>query len=78
MKHYIVMSGMSGCIPDNVQSFFSKFEAVKYIEDIFDLPKEKALCLRKKGYVALGNDFGADYAEINKCNCSNPKIHDDN
>lgn len=78
-RHFIAMSGTYGCIPDNIHVFEKRLDAVKYIIDIFELPRygSKAEDLRKTGYVELGHDFGADYAEIEECNCSHPEIHDD-
>ena len=88
-QHFIAMSGSNGCIPDNIAAFPKYSEAVQYMIDVFDLPPygKKAKGLRECGYVTLDEDggpnsseirdFGADYAEIVKCNCSNSKIHEE-
>ena len=79
-RHFIAMSGTHGCIPDNIHVFEKRLDAVNYIIDIFELPRygSKAGDLRKTGYVELGHGFGADYAEIQACDCSHPEIHDGN
>jgi hypothetical protein len=75
--HFTAMSGSYGCIPDNIAAFEKRIDAVYYLIDIFELPRygSKAGDLRKTGYVELGHDFGADYAEIEECNCSHHEIH---
>lgn len=78
-KHFIAMSGNHGCLPDHIQVFEKRHSAVGFIIDIFELPKHgsRANDLRETGYVELGQGFGADYAEIEECNCSHPEIHDE-
>lgn len=77
--HYIAMSGSYGCIPDNVTTFEKRANAIKHIIDLFELPVygRKADHLRKTGYTDLGGDFGADYAEIVRCNCGHIEVHND-
>ena len=77
--HFIAMSGSYGCLPDNVTVFERKSEAVNHIINTFELALygRKADDLRKTGYTDLGGDYGADYAEIVKCNCSNSGIHEE-
>ena len=86
-EHFIAMSGTFGCIPDNIAAFPTYSEAVQHLIDVFDLPPygKKAKGLRECGYVTLDEDggpnsseirdFGADYAEIVKCECNNIGIH---
>ena len=86
-EHFIAMSGTFGCIPDNITTFPTYSEAVQHLIDVFDLPPygKKANELRECGYVTLDEDggpnsseireFGADYAEIVKCECNNIGIH---
>ena len=86
-EHFIAMSGTFGCIPDNIAAFPTYSEAVQHLIDVFDLPPygKKAKKLRECGYVTLDEDggpnsseirdFGADYAEIVKCECNNIGIH---
>ena len=86
-EHFIAMSGTFGCIPDNIAAFPNYSEAVQHLIDVFDLPPygKKAKKLRECGYVTLDEDggpnsseirdFGADYAEIVKCECNNIGIH---
>jgi hypothetical protein len=76
-SHYIAMSGSYGCLPDNVAVFERKSEAINHIINTFELPINgtKADNLRKTRYTNLGRDYGADYAEIVKCECNNIGIH---
>ena len=86
-QHFIAMSGTFGCIPDNIAAFPNYSEAVQHLIDVFDLPPygKKAKGLRECGYVVLDEDggpnsseireFGADYAEIQKCTCGHIEIH---
>lgn len=87
--HYISMSGSHGCIPDHLACFKKYSEAVQDLIDVFELPRYgvKATELRKHGYVELDEGnwpnrskpyYGAEYAEIQKCNCDHPEIHDEN
>jgi hypothetical protein len=86
--HYIAMSGYHGCLPDHLACFKKYSEAVRDLIDVFQLPRDgvKATELRKRGYVELDevdyperneHRYGAEYAEIQKCNCDHPKIHDE-
>jgi len=86
--HYIAMSGSHGCLPDHLACFKKYSEAVRDLIDVFQLPRDgvKATELRKCGYVELDeadwpgrneHRYGAEYAEIQKCNCDHPKIHDE-
>jgi hypothetical protein len=77
--HFTAMSGSYGCIPDNIAAFEKRIDAVYYLIDLFELPVNgsKADDLRKTGYTDLGRDFGADYAEIVKCNCGHIEVHND-
>jgi CO dehydrogenase/acetyl-CoA synthase delta subunit len=86
--HYIAMSGYHGCLPDHLACFKKYSEAVRDLIDVFQLPRDgvKATELRKCGYVELDeadwpgrneHRYGAEYAEIQKCNCDHPKIHDE-
>jgi len=86
--HYIAMSGYHGCLPDHLACFKKYSEAVRDLIDVFQLPRDgvKAAELRKCGYVELDeadwpgrneHRYGAEYAEIQKCNCDHPKIHDE-
>lgn len=77
--HFIAMSGSYGCIPDNIAAFEKRTDAIKHIINLFELPVYgcKADHLRKTRYVDLGGDFGADYAEIVKCNCGHIEVHND-
>ena len=78
-EHFITMSGSYGCIPDNIATFERKADAIYHIICTFELALygRKADDLRKTGYTDLGGDYGADYAEIVKCNCGNSEIHEE-
>lgn len=75
--HFIAMPRSYGCLPDNITVFERKSEAIKHIISTFELAlyDRKADDLRKTGYTDIGGDFGADYAEIVKCECNNIGIH---
>jgi hypothetical protein len=77
--HFIAMSGSYGCIPDNVTVFEKRIDAVRHLIDLFELPVNgsRANDLRITRYTDLGQGFGADYAEVQKCNCDHPEIHDE-
>ncbi len=78
-KHYIAMSGSHGCLPDSVTTFSKRIDAVNHLIDLFELPVNgnKADDLRHSGYVELGKNYGAEYAQILECNCEHPEIHGD-
>lgn len=82
-KHYIGMSGMSGCLPDYssgaCESEQEAIESVVFIFDTFEDTETEALekALKTEGIYYFENprDAGADYAEVVECNCDNPQDH---
>lgn len=79
MRHFIAFSGNHGCVPDCIAVFSKRIDAVYHLIDLFELPVNgsRADDLRKSGYTELGRDFGADYAQVEECNCGHPEIHGD-
>lgn len=72
-KHYIAMSGSSGCLPDFCEPFQKRKEAVDALGDLHEMTRKEKEALRSSGYVTL--TVGADYAEVKECQCVTPGIH---
>jgi hypothetical protein len=77
MRHYIAMSGSHGCLPDHCQSFGCKRDAVNDLVELFGLGQWATRRLRQDGYVALSPGAGAEYCEIQECDCHSPETHND-
>lgn len=79
--HYIAISGAKGCLPDYCQSFAARKDAIDSLVALFELaPRGKfTQQLETCDYVSFPKHLfaGADYAEIQKCACDNPSIHND-
>ncbi len=81
--HFIAMSGDHGCIPDHCAVYPDIDSAVSDLVDMFGLGRTRAARLKADRTLELkpgiGEDeFGAQYCEIQTCNCDNPAIHDEN
>ena len=77
MTHYIAGSGSHGCLYDHCQSYPNISWALEDIRALFGLSRTKLSVLRQNHYLELGEDYGADYAEITECSCGNPEQHND-
>lgn len=86
MPHYIAMSGSHGCLPDHCEVFETYKDAVSDLVQLFDLGRTREARLRKNFYLELtpnpveenqGEDFGAEYCEIEACDCDNLLVHSD-
>ncbi len=84
--HYIAMSGQHGCMPDHCEVFDTHGEAVEDLTQLFELGRTRKARLRKDSYLELtpnpveenqGEDFGAEYCEVTRCDCDNPLVHSD-
>lgn len=78
--HYIAMSGNNGCLPDHCNAFRNRSDAIQSLIDIFEFRPygNKATELKTFGYVTLEKyTYGAEYASVEKCDCNNMKIHND-
>jgi hypothetical protein len=84
--HYIAMSGHHGCLPDHCEVFESRKDAVEDLTQLFELGRTRKARLHRDSYleltaspieVAQGHSFGAEYCEIETCDCDNPLTHSD-
>lgn len=75
--HYIAMSGMSGCLPDSCNAYETYQEAVDALADMFELGRTRKARLFANNILKLNPKDGADYCEIQICNCSKPWEHCD-
>lgn len=78
LRHFIAMSGLRGCIPTDCEVFDDWQGAVDYLGDIFELDEDQRDDLREDCYLDLIlHRHGADYCEIEECDCVTPEIHSD-
>jgi hypothetical protein len=82
-RHFIAMSGDHGFMPDYCDVFPEYQSAVDSLADMFDLGRTRKARLfanRTLGLVkGIGeDDFGAQYCEVQTCDCDNPAVHSDN
>ena len=78
-KHYIAMSGSAGCLPDYCEVYPGTKEgldgAVEGLATLHELNRTQRAILRSGFFLRLKSGTGADYAQIEQCNCSDPQIH---
>ena len=75
-RHFIAMSGSHGCLPDFVQGYVTKREAVDSLADMFELGRTRKAALSHDSYLELSpGRNGADYCEVVECNCAKPWEH---
>ena len=87
IKHYIAMSGSHGCLPDHCEVFETYADAVADLVQLFELGRTRAARLKKNSYLELvpspiesrDEEFGwgAEYCEIQTCDCDEPAVHSD-
>jgi hypothetical protein len=78
MPHYITTSGSRGCLPDNCEAFDYFEDAVSYLSELFDLGYAEEEQLRTDKYLELDHaKYGAEYCDIEWCDCGNISIHQD-
>ena len=82
--HYIAMSGMRGCLPDFVHCSESLDEAISAVAEVHSLGRTRRARLREDRFITLdagpipnADPLGAEYVEIQSCNCGSPQIHGD-
>lgn len=75
--HYIAISGASGCLPDSCNAYETYQDAVDALTDLFDLGRTRKARLFANNILKLSPRDGADYCEIQTCNCSKPWEHCD-
>ena len=88
MPHFIAMSGPHGCLPDHCEVYRTRSEAIQDLAGLFELGRTRVAQLRANNYLELIrtpieqaqflDDFGAEYCEIQTCDCSDPSAHSDN
>lgn len=77
MRHYLAMSGSSGCLPDHLQSCDDWQEAVDDLTGLFELSEQATTMLQVHGILALDpTTDGADYCEIVACDCAASHLHE--
>jgi len=78
MAHYIGMSGLRGCLPDQCASYDTIKDAAESISQLFDLGRGDVRRLVNTGWLDLDiHKGGAEYAEIIGCECAHPEDHND-
>ena len=77
MKHFILMWGLKGCLPDTCQAFKYKKDAIQYTIDVLELPKYGNIIkdLKEFNYVDTNLMDGIEYIEIEICNCKDINVH---
>ena len=78
--HYIAMYGDRGCLPDGCHSFDDRTSAIKWLVATLDLPPHGNIAtkLHDFGYAEMMKyEYGAEYAEIKKCDCDTPEVRND-
>lgn len=77
MTHYIGMSGHRGCLPDHCAVYDTHSDAVEGLSETLELDEGKRATLDGCSYVELSlATHGAEYAEIERCECSDPSAHE--
>jgi hypothetical protein len=81
-RHFIAMSGDHGCIPDYCDVFPEYQAAVDSLADMFSLGRTRkarlfAGCILELTPNFNEDSFGAEYCEIQTCDCDNPGKHSD-
>jgi hypothetical protein len=78
MIHYIAMSGMRGCIPNDCHAFKTRSDAIDYLVELLGLPHKLKQEIKDYTIVDLAlKKYGAEYAEVISCNCNNMEVHND-
>jgi hypothetical protein len=77
-RHFIAMSGSHGCIPDYCDVFPEYQAAVDSLADMFELGRTRKARLLADRTLELSSEDGAEYCEIQTCDCDNPGTHSDN
>ena len=78
-KHYIVMAGLHGCLPNYCGSCETLQDAVEDLAQLSDLGRTRKATLKRDRYLELNMDRdGNEYCEIITCICGDPDSHNDN
>ena len=78
MTHYIYGSGEHGCLYDNGPHYVESIaDAVEDLACTFELDARRRAQLKRDLYLELRpRQDGADYCDINPCDCDTPSDHD--
>ena len=80
-KHYVAMSGLTGCLPDTCQSFPRLQDAIDFLSDLWSDYRGVKSALRTIRYWERNDPSymmgDLQYCEIVECNCDDPTIHND-
>lgn len=77
MKHWILMGGEHGCMPDYCCACRTLLEACADAEGLYELSRSQWRELLRTQYLELGPKYGASYCEIVKCDCDEPWTHNE-
>ena len=83
MPHYIAGSGTHGCLYDYCHAHETFEDAVQDLVALHNLGRVRERRLRNDRYLSLKATFaeelsyGADYCEVNTCECIDPERHND-
>lgn len=77
-KHYIVMAGLHGCMPNYCASHSNRQNAIEDGICLSELGRDRARAFARDLYIELNlRRDGNEYMEISECDCSTPEIHND-
>jgi hypothetical protein len=75
MKHYIALGGFSGYLPSSCEVYTKREDALENLEYGFELSEDQLDEVIKTGIVYLNPIHGADYCEVQECDCATPWTH---
>ena len=76
--HYIAMSGDHGYLPDHCEVYCCLESAVDDLASLFELGRNRRAELKRNMYLELNsNRDGAEYCEIEECDCDDMSVHSD-
>ena len=74
--HYTYGNGSYGCLYDSCGATRTYQEAVNYFAQLFELGRTRKATLKRNSRLDLNNHKdGADYCEIQECNCGDISSH---
>lgn len=76
--HFIAGSGSRGCLFDAATVHPTYTQAVEELTSRFDLGRDRRRKLTRESFMELSpRRDGADYCQIEECDCAEPWTHDD-
>lgn len=77
-KHFIVMAGLHGCLPQYCGVCDTYAGAVEDLAQLHELGERRRRALRRDGTLELNlHKDGNEYCEIINCTCATPEVHED-